>query len=147
MMILSEKSKFDCLEFVHKAELPEPWDGKSVYITAICKTLKSDGNYYYCVVEIDENGKNKIVKDFGRCAAILKFEEIYPLSYLEPSYLKKFKKDAEGTAKLVEYLKNEGVEMDFESADRKMLDKANIRVAIKRQLANEKKANKIIIKD
>lgn len=143
----SEKSMFDCLEYCKVSKLTEPWNGKDVYISAICKTLKSDGNNYYCVVEIDEDGKNRIIKDFGRCAAILKFEGIYPLSYLEPSYLKKFKKDEEGTAKLVEYLKNEGVEMDFESADRKMLDKANIRVAIKRQLANEKKANKIIIKD
>lgn len=146
-MTLSEQSKFDCLEYCKVSTLPELWDGKSVYISAVCRTLKSDGNNYYCVVEIDENGKNRIVKDFGRCAAILKFEEIYPLSYLEPSFLKKFKKDEDGTAKLVEYLKNEGVEMDFESADRKMLEKANIRVAIKRQLANEKKANKIIIKD
>lgn len=143
----SQKSMFDALEFVHKSELPEPWNGKDVFINGIAKTLKSDGNNYYCVVEIDENGKNKIIKDFGRCAAIVKFEEIYPLSYLEPSYLKRFKKDEDGTAKLVEYLKNEGVEMDFENADRKMLEKANIRVAIKRQLANEKKANKIIIKD
>jgi hypothetical protein len=147
MMTLSEQSKFDCLEYCKASTLPEPWNGKDVYISAICKTLKSDGNNYYCVVEIDENGKNRIVKDFGRSAAILKFEEVYPLSYLEPSFLKRFKKDEDGTAKLVEYLKNEGVEMDFESADRKMLDKANIRVAIKRQLANEKKANKIIIKD
>ena len=147
MMTDSEKSMFDCLEYCKVSKLTEPWNGKDVYISAICKTLKSDGNNYYCVVEIDEDGKNRIIKDFGRCAAILKFEGIYPLSYLEPSYLKKFKKDEEGTAKLVEYLKNEGVEMDFESADRKMLDKANIRVAIKRQLANEKKANKIIIKD
>jgi hypothetical protein len=147
MMTDSEKSMFDCLEYCKVSKLPEPWDGKSVYLTGICKTLKSDGNNYYCVVEIDENGKNRIVKDFGRCAAILKFEQIYPLSYLEPSYVKKFKKDNEGTAKLVEYLKNEGVVIDFENADRKMLDKANIRVAIQRQLADEKKANKIIIKD
>ena len=146
-MLLSEKSMFDCLEYCKVSTLPEPWKGKDVYISAICKTLKSDGNNYYAVVEIDENGKNRIVKDFGRCAAILKFEQIYPLSYLEPSYVKKFKRDEEGTAKLVEYLKNEGVEMDYENADRKMLDKANIRVAIKRQLADEKKANKIIIKD
>ena len=143
----SEKSMFECLEYCKVSTLPEPWDGKSVYISAVCRTLKSDGNYYYCVVEIDEEGKNRIVKDFGRCAAIIRFEEVYPLSYLEPSYVKKFTKDEEGTAKLVEYLKNEGVVMDFDSADRKMLEKANIRVAIKRQLANEKKANKIIIKD
>ena len=143
----SEKSMFDCLEYCKVSKLPEPWDGKSVYIQGIAKTLKADGNNYYCLVEIDENGKNRIVKDFGRCAAIVKFEQIYPLSYLEPSYLKKFKKDEDGTAKLVEYLKNEGVVMDFENADRKMLEKANIRVAIKRQLENEKRANKIIIKD
>lgn len=146
-MTETEKSLFDACEYAHIAHLTEPWNGKDVYISAICKTLKSDGNNYYCVVEIDENGKNRIVKDFGRCAAIIKFEEIYPLLYLEPSYLKRFKKDEEGTAKLVEYLKNEGVEMDFENADRKMLDKVNIRVAIRRQLADEKKANKIIIKD
>lgn len=146
-MTETEKSLFDACEYARIAHLTEPWNGKDVYINAICKTLKSDGNNYYCIVEIDENGKNRIVKDFGRCAAIIKFEEIYPLSYLEPSFLKKFKKDEEGTAKLVEYLKNEGVEMDYENADRKMLDKANIRVAIKRQLENEKKANKIIIKD
>lgn len=146
-MTLSEQSKFDCLEYCKVSKLPEPWDGKSVYISALCRTLKSDGNRYYCVVEIDENGKNRIVKDFGRCAAIIKFEEIYPLSYLEPSYVKKFKKDEEGTAKLVEYLKDSGVEMDFDNADRKMLDKANIRVAIKKQLADEKKTKKLIIKD
>lgn len=147
MMTDSEKSMFDCLEYCKVSKLPEPWDGKSVYLAGICKTLKSDGNYYYCAVEIDENGKNRIVKDFGRCAAIIKFEQIYPLSYLEPSYVKRFKKDEEGTTKLIEHLKNSGVKMDFENADRKMLDKANIRVAIQRQLADEKKANKIIIKD
>lgn len=146
-MIDSEKSMFDCLEYCKVSRLPEPWNGKEVYISAICKTLKSDGNNYYCVVEIDENGKNRIVKDFGRCAAIIKFEQMYPLSYLTPSYLKKFKKDEEGTAKLVEYLRDMGVEMDFDNADRKMLEKANIRVAIKRQLADEKAASKIIIKD
>lgn len=143
----SQKSMFDCLEYCKVSKLPTPWNGKEVYVSAICKTLKSDGNNYYCVVEIDEDGKNRVVKDFGRCAAILKFEEIYPLSYLDPSFLKKFKKDEEGTARLIEHLKGEGVKMDFERAERKALDKANIRVAIKRQLANEKKAEKIIIKD
>lgn len=146
-MTLSEQSRFDCLEYCKVSTLPEPWNGKDVYISAICKTLKADGNNYYCVVEIDENGKNRIVKDFGRCAAIIKFEEVYPLSYLEPSYLKKFAKSEEGTTALVEYLKNEGVEMDFENADRKMLNKANIRVAIKKQLKDEKNVKNIIIKD
>lgn len=143
----SQKSMFDCLEFVHKAEIPEPWNGKDVYISAICKTLKSDGNNYYCVVEIDEEGKNRIVKDFGRCVAILKFEEIYPLSYLNPSYVKKFPKSDEGTANLTAYLVENGF-VEAEQADnRKDLDKLNIRLAIKKQLADEKRTSKIIIKD
>lgn len=147
MMTDSQKSMFDCLEFVHKAEIPEPWNGKDVYISAICKTLKSDGNNYYCVVEIDEEGKNRIVKDFGRCVAILKFEEIYPLSYLNPSYVKKFPKSDEGTANLTAYLVENGF-VEAEQADnRKDLDKLNIRLAIKKQLADEKRTSKIIIKD
>ena len=143
----SQKSMFDALEFVHKSELPEPWNGKDVYISAICKTLKSDGNNYYCVVEIDEDGKNRIVKDFGRCAAILKFEEIYPLSYLNPSWVKKFPKSEEGTANLTDYLVQNGFTEAEQADNRKELDKLNIRLAIKKQLVNEKKASKIIIKD
>ena len=143
----SQKSMFDCLEYCKVSTLPEPWDGKSVYISAVCRTLKSDGNNYYCVVEIDENGKNRIVKDFGRCAAILKFEQIYPLSYLEPSFLKKFPKSDEGTANLTEYLVQNGFTEAEQADNRKELDKLNIRLAIKNQLASEKKANTIIIKD
>ena len=146
-MTLSEKSKFDCLEYCKVATIPEPWDGKSVYIQGIAKTLKADGNNYYCLVEIDEEGKNRIVKDFGRCSAILRFEEIYPLSYLKPSYIKKFPKTEEGTANLTEYLVENGFTEAANADNRKDLDKLNIRVAIKRQLSDEKKANKIIIKD
>lgn len=146
-MTLSEKSKFDCLEYCKVATIPEPWDGKSVYIQGIAKTLKADGNNYYCLVEIDEEGKNRIVKDFGRCVAILKFEEIYPLSYLNPSYVKKFPKSDEGTANLTAYLVENGF-VEAEQADnRKDLDKLNIRLAIKKQLADEKRTSKIIIKD
>lgn len=143
----SEKSMFDCLEYCKVSKLPEPWDGKSVYLTSICKTLKSDGNNYYCVVEIDENGKNRIVKDFGRCSAILRFEETYPLSYLKPIYIKKFPKTEEGAANLTEYLVENGFTEAANADNRKDLDKLNIRLAIQRQLADEKKANKIIIKD
>jgi hypothetical protein len=147
MMTDSEKSMFECLEYCKVSTLPEPWNGKDVYITAICKTLKADGNNYYCIVEIDEEGKNRIIKDFGRCVAIIKFEEIYPLSYLNPSYVKKFPKSEEGTANLTAYLIDNGF-VEAEQADnRKDLDKLNIRLAIKRQLADEKKANEIIIKD
>jgi hypothetical protein len=147
MMTDSEKSMFDCLEYCKVSKLTEPWNGKDVYISAICKTLKSDGNNYYCLVEIDEEGKNRIVKDFGRCVAILKFEEIYPLSYLNPSYVKKFPKSDEGTANLTAYLVENGFVEAEQAENRKDLDKLNIRLAIKKQLADEKRTSKIIIKD
>lgn len=143
----SELSMFQAMEACHVSEIPPAWNGRDVWVTALCKVRKSDCCEYWCYMEIDDNGKPRIVQDFGRCAAIIEHISYHPLSYLEPSYVKRFKKDEEGTAKLVEYLKNEGVVMDFENADRKKLDKANIRVAIKRQLADEKKANTIIIKD
>lgn len=146
-MTETEKSLFDACEYARIAHLTEPWDGKSVYIQGIAKTLKADGNNYYCIVEIDEEGKNRIVKDFGRCSAILRFEEIYPLSYLKPSYIKKFPKTEEGTANLTEYLVENGFTEAANADNRKDLDKLNIRLAIKRQLADEKRANKIIIKD
>lgn len=146
-MTSSELSMFDCLEYCKVSKLTEPWNGKDVYINAICKTLKADGNNYYCVVEIDEEGKNRIIKDFGRCVAILKFEEIYPLSYLNPSYVKKFPKSDEGTANLTAYLVDNGFVEAEHAENRKDLDKLNIRLAIKKQLADEKRTSKIIIKD
>lgn len=146
-MTKTEESLFDCLAFCKLSQLPEKEDGKSVWVNAIAKTRKNDGCYYYCYVERDKDGKPKIMRDFGAVRAIVKMEEFYPILYLDSSYVKKFKKDEEGTASLIEYLKSIGVKIDFESATRKDLDKENIKVAIKNQLADEKKKSKLIIKD
>ena len=137
---------FDCLEFCKLASLPEVEDGKSVWINAIAKTKKLDGNYYYCYVERDRDGKPSVVRDFGAVSAIIEYVEYYPIIYLNPAYLFKAKKDEEGNQRLVEYLKKEGVNLEWETADRKTLDKENIKVAIRRQLAEEKKKSKIIVK-
>jgi disulfide oxidoreductase YuzD len=119
-----------------------------VWLNAIAKTRKNDGCYYYAYVERDKNtGKPKIMRDFGAVRAIVKMEEFYPIVYLDSSYVKKFKKDEEGTEKLIAHLKKEGVSIDFENATRKDLDKENIKVAIQHQLADEKKKSKLIIKD
>lgn len=147
-MTKTEESLFDCLAFCKLSQLPEKEDGKSVWLNAIAKTRKNDGCYYYCYVERDKNtGKPKIMRDFGAVRAIVKMEEFYPIVYLDSSYVKKFKKDEEGTALLAEYLKSVGVKIDFENATRKDLDKENIKIAIQNQLADEKKKSKLIIKD
>ena len=146
-MTKTEESLFDCLAFCKLSQLPEKEDGKSVWLNAIAKTRKNDGCYYYCYVERDKDGKPKIMRDFGAVRTIVKMEEFYPILYLDSSYVKKFKKDDEGTASLVEYLKSEGIKIDFENATRKDLDKENIKIAIQKQLTDEKKKNKLIIKD
>ena len=145
-MIQTEQSLYDCLQYCKVAKLPESWDKKSVWVTSIARVLKNDGNRYYCYCERDKEGKPKIVKDFGACRAIIEIEEHFPLIYLDSSYLRKFKKDEEGTKMLVQYLKSTGVVIDYENADRKALDKENIKIAIQKQLAEEKKKNKVIIK-
>ena len=147
MLSKTEQSMFDCLAFCKLSQLPEKEDGKSVWLNAIAKTRKNDGCYYYCYVERDKDGKPKIMRDFGAVRAIVKMEEFYPIVYLDSSYVKKFKKDDEGTASLIEYLKSIGVKIDFENATRKDLDKENIKIAIQKQLADEKKKSKLIIKD
>ena len=147
MLTETEKSLFDCLAFCKLSQLPEKEDGKSVWVNAIAKTRKNDGCYYYCYVERDKDGKPKIMRDFGAVRTIVEMEEFYPIVYLDSSYVKKFKKDDEGTASLIEYLKYEGVKIDFENATRKDLDKENIKIAIQKQLADEKKKSKLIIKD
>ena len=147
MLSKTEQSMFDCLAFCKLSQLPEKEDGKSVWLNAIAKTKKNDGCYYYAYVERGKDGKPKIMRDFGAVRTIVKMEEFYPIVYLDSSYVKKFKKDEEGTALLVEYLKSEGVKIDFENAARKDLDKENIKIAIQKQLADEKKKSKLIIKD
>lgn len=146
-MTKTEESMFDCLAFCKLSQLPEKEDGKSVWLNAIAKTRKNDGCYYYCYVERDKDGKPKIMRDFGAVRTIVKIEEFYPIVYLDSSYVKKFKKDEEGTASLIEYLKSIGVKIDFENATRKDLDKENIKIAIQKQLADEKKKSKLIIKE
>ncbi len=147
MLSETEKSLFSCCEWCKVATLPETWDKKSIFITAICKTRKNDGCYYYAYCEKDKQGKNKIIRDFGPARAIVEIVEYFPLLYLESSYVRKFKKDDEGTTQLIEYLKKEGVVMDYENCERKDLDRAKIAIAIQRQLADAKKKSKLIIKD
>lgn len=146
-MTRTEQSMYDALEYCNLATLPEIADGKSVWCNAIAKTKKVDGNHYYCYVEIDLDGKPRIIKDFGTCVAIVRFEEFYPIHYLEPTYIRKFAKNDEANEKMIEYLMEHGIHDAMHASTRKELDKMNIRVAIKKQLADEKKKKETIIKD
>lgn len=142
----TEQSMFDCLAFCELAKLPEAWDKKSIWLTAICKTKKNDLGEYYAYAEKDKQGKMSIVRDFGPCRAIVEIVEYYPVIYLNSSYVKKFPKSDEGNANLTEYLRHNGFVEAEHAGDRKELDKMNILLAIQRQLADEKKKKEIIVK-
>lgn len=145
-MTKTEESLFAALQFAERAELPEPWDKKSIYINAIAKVVKADGAHYFVYVEKGRDGKDRTIKDFGATSITRKVEEVYPLVYLESSYLSKFPKTEEGREKQIQYLKYYRVNLDFASMDKKALDKECIKVAIQQQLADEKRKDKIIIK-
>ena len=145
-MTKTEQSLYDCLQYCKIANLPESWDKKSVWITSICRVLKNDGNQYYVYCERDKEAKTKVVKDFGACRAIVEMQEYFPLIYLNTSYVRKFPKSDEGNANLIGYLTSNGMYEAESTSNRKELDKMNIRLAIQKQLAEEKRKSKIIIK-
>lgn len=147
MLSKSEESKFSALAYVHLSEVPPEHDGKSVWITALALVKKSNNTLSWCYMERDKQGKPKVMRDFGSMYPIVEYVSVHPILYLERSYLYKTPKTPEGDAKLIEFLKSNGVVMDYENADRKALDKANIAIAIQRQLADAKKKSKLIIKD
>ena len=145
-MTKKEESLFSCLQYCEVAKLPEPWDKKSIWLTAICKTKKNDLGEYYAYAEKGKDGKPTIIRDFGPCRAIVEITEYYPISYLESSYVRKFPKNDEGNANLTEYLKKQGFHEAEHAENRKELDKMNILLAMQKQLADEKKKKEIIIK-
>lgn len=66
-------------------ELGRPFDpqGNALWLTAIARVLKTNGQEEY--VKVVNNGDNKptVVKDYGSCAAIVKVVALYPIDILE----------------------------------------------------------------
>lgn len=136
-----EESLFNALAFVERSKLPPIWDGKSLWIRALCQVRKADNLLWWCYMERGDDGKPKVIRDFGSVSAIIEVVSIYPVSYLEQKYLRTFKEGEE--EKMKNYLKKCGVDMDYDSADRASLDKAVTILAVKLQLKEEKARNNI----
>lgn len=133
----SQESLIDALSFCSLRDLPEVEDGENVWIRAIAKVIKSNGQPYYVYVEKDANLNNKIVKDFGEIGAIVKVVEYYPFSYLKPAFMPKFKgnKKEERIAYLTRYDKD----LNLDGLSVKELDKMIMLGAIKKQMEQEKR--------
>lgn len=138
-----ESTLIDAMSYCSLRGLPEVENGVDVWIRAIAKVAKSDGSYSYVYVEKDlETLENKVRKDFGTAAAIIKYIEYYPFSYLDASYVPEFKTNTkeeriEYLSKVSKYGKNYG------KMSLKQLNREVIRIAIKYQLDMEKNRQKI----
>jgi hypothetical protein len=133
----SEESLLDALQYCSLRKLPEVEDGENVWIRAIARVAKADGQMYYAYVEKDDNMQNKIVKDFGSISAIVRIVDYYPFSYLKPAFMPKFKgnKKEERIAYLTRYNKD----LDYSNYSVKELDKLIMLGAIKKQMEQEKR--------
>lgn len=133
----SEESLLDALQYCSLRKLPEVEDGENVWVRAIAKIAKADGQMYYAYVEKDDKLQNKIIKDFGPISALVRIVEYYPFSYLKPAFMPKFKgnKKEERIAYLTRYNKD----IDYSNYSVKELDKLIMLGAIKKQMEQEKR--------
>lgn len=134
----SEESLLDALQYCSLRRLPDVEDGENVWIRAIAKIAKADGQMYYAYVEKDDKLQNKIIKDFGPISALVRVVEYYPFSYLKPAFMPKFKgnKKEERIAYLTRYNKD----LDYSHYSVKELDKLIMLGAIKKQMEQEKRS-------
>lgn len=136
----SEESLLDALQYCSLRKLPEVEDGENVWIRAIAKIAKADGQMYYAYVEKDDKLQNKIVKDFGPISALVRVVEYYPFSYLKPAFMPKFKgKSKEGKEERIAYLTRYDKDLNLDGLSVKELDKMIMLGAIKKQMEQEKR--------
>lgn len=133
----SEESLLDALSYCSLRSLPEPDDKENIWIRAIAKIAKADGQTYYAYVEKDDKLNNKIIKDFGSISAIVKVVEYYPFSYLKPAFMPKFKTKTK--EERINYLTRYNKDLKLEGLSVKELDRLVVLGAIKMQMEQEKR--------
>lgn len=128
-----EKSLIDALSWASLRELPEKDKGEEVYILALALVSKKDGSKSYVALKKDKNGEDKIVKDFGTTAMIVKVDEVYPYILLDASYVPQFNdKKKEERIKWLTLTDPEGG--NYEDMSLKELNKAILNRAIQNHI-------------
>lgn len=133
---IERESLVSALAYCSLRDLPEIDNGEEVWIYAVAKVEKSDGSTSYALVEKDDNGANRFLKDFGSISSIRSVVSYHPYVFLKPVYLPKFK--SEKKEERVEYLnKNFSDGRDFAKMSKKGLDAIILNLAIKNQKSKE----------
>lgn len=115
-----ERTLNEALQYAHIPSLPELYDekGGDVWIEALVKVTKLNGHTNFAVAKIDEQGKPRIVKDFGVMAGIVSVDEIRPYYFLKEQYVKTFKDKKE----IISYLAKVNPEYSEEELSKKKKD-------------------------
>jgi hypothetical protein len=138
---ITEESLLKALSYCALPELPEAWDGGSVWIEALAKVVKQNGEESFCLAKRSNGGQYKLVKDFGSTSMIYKVKEYYPFSYLQTNYMP----SVETREECISYLMYNRV-AEFEELDKKTYEElVNMVVdnAIKLQVYNKETDRKL----
>lgn len=138
MKNIQQESLITAMQYLGIRNLPEVEDKSKIWVKSLALVRKADGSMSYAVIEKDCNAKNKCVADFGNISAIKEYIEYYPISYLQDSYLPKFK--TKGKEERIKHLCLFGgySKEELEKKSVKELDNIVITFAIKQQLKSEK---------
>lgn len=130
-MTTKESNLYAALNWASLAELPPEYDGENIYIDSLALVSKRDGTKSYVAMTKDDNGNDKIIKDFGTVSQIVKVEKIYPYIYLDSSFLPNFESNRkEPRIKWLSYLEPD---RDWESMSVKELNHEILMRAIRKQ--------------
>lgn len=137
---LKKESLVKAMSFCGLREVPEEWDKENIYLRALALVAKTDGSESYVLVEKDERGEDRMVKDFGTISAIHETISIHPFFFLDTRWLPEFKPkgkgkgNADGKAERIAWLERNNVIVDGKT-DIKTLDKEILYVAMQKALA------------
>lgn len=137
MTNIKQESLVRALSMFMLKELPDKDDGKLIWVKALALVKKRDGTQsYVCLKRNADTLTYNISNDFGTCSAVVEYVEIYPFSFLKEKYMPVFK----GVKKedRINYLNKINKNKDYSQYTLKELDKEIVRIAISRQLNDEK---------
>lgn len=85
----------EALQDAGMTDLPKEWtpESNSTWISAIVLCTKVGGQQEYVRCVNDGNGKPTVKKDYGRSAAILRYDRIFPTATLDKRFMPDLRSD------------------------------------------------------
>ena len=125
---LERESKMKALNALFCNEMPEILnkDGDKIWALGLAKVYRGNCSHSYVIVANDGENNPSLVRDFGDNSIIVKFEEIYPVYYLDNDTMPLLTKQSD----FVTYLSTRGYKAD------------EIRELLSEELENGKKKTK-----